>query len=112
MLAVDIWCGEVKTHVAAADDPQVKHMKAIAGYDHPRAGQVKVVAPAPKLSETLAAIDRPAPMIGEHSAEILREFGFAEAEIDGLIAGGALAVAFATPPHRMPQWLARSREMP
>jgi crotonobetainyl-CoA:carnitine CoA-transferase CaiB-like acyl-CoA transferase len=93
MLAVDIWCGEVKTHVAAAEDPQVKHMKAIAGYDHPRAGHVKVVAPAPKLSETPATIDRPAPMIGEHSAEILREFGFAEAEIDSFVAGGAVAVA-------------------
>ena len=36
MLAVDIWCGEVKTHLEAADDPQVRHMKAIATYEHPR----------------------------------------------------------------------------
>ena len=45
MLAVDIWCGEVKTHLQAADDPQVRHMGMIASYEHPVAGTVKVVAP-------------------------------------------------------------------
>jgi crotonobetainyl-CoA:carnitine CoA-transferase CaiB-like acyl-CoA transferase len=93
MLAVDIWCGEVKTHLQAADDPQVRHMNAIASYEHPRAGHVKVVAPAPKLSETPATIERPAPLVGEHSAEILSEFGFTEAEIDAMVGSGAVAVA-------------------
>src|SRR5437868_2764076 len=70
MLAVDIWCGEVKTHLEAADDPQVRHMNAIMAYHHPKAGRVKVVAPAVKMSETPASIERPAPMIGEHTSEI------------------------------------------
>jgi crotonobetainyl-CoA:carnitine CoA-transferase CaiB-like acyl-CoA transferase len=85
LLAVDIWCGEVKTHLQAADDPQVKHMGMITSYRHPVAGTVKVVAPAVKLSETPAAIERPAPLVGEHTREILRESGFADAEIDRLI---------------------------
>ena len=38
MLAVDIWCGEVKTHLEAADDPQVRHMNATTTYEHPKAG--------------------------------------------------------------------------
>ena len=38
MLAVDIWCGEVKTHLQAADDPQVRHMGMITSYEHPTAG--------------------------------------------------------------------------
>ena len=63
MLAVDIWCGEVKTHLEAAADPQVRHLGAITHYDHPTAGRVKVVGPAVKLSETPAAIDRPAPLV-------------------------------------------------
>lgn len=91
MLAQDIWCGEVKTHLQAEQDPQVQHLGAISHYDHPVAGRVKVVAPAVSFSETPAAITRPAPLVGQHSREILREAGFADADIDALIAAGAIA---------------------
>jgi len=93
MLAVDIWCGEVKTHLEAADDPQVEHMKAISSYEHPVGGHVKVVAPAVKMSETPPAIERPAPMVGEHSEEILAEFGFSDDEIRRFVASGGVATA-------------------
>ncbi len=93
MLAVDIWCGEVKTHLEAAADPQVEHMKAITTYEHPRAGTVKVVAPAVKMSETPATIDRPAPMVGEHTREILAEFGYGSDEIAAFLDKGAVASA-------------------
>jgi len=93
MLAVDIWCGEVKTHLQAEQDPQVRHMHAIASYQHPTAGEVKVVAPAVKLSKTPPEISRPAPLIGQHSREILEEFGFRRDQIDGWIASGGVAQA-------------------
>jgi crotonobetainyl-CoA:carnitine CoA-transferase CaiB-like acyl-CoA transferase len=89
MLAVDIWCGEVKTHLQAADDPQVQHMGAITSYTHPIAGEVKVVAPAVKMSRTPATIERAAPRVGEHSREILLEHGFSEDEITTLMRAGA-----------------------
>ncbi|MCV3240708.1 CaiB/BaiF CoA transferase family protein [Mesorhizobium sp. ZC-5] len=95
MLAVDIWCGEVKTHLQAEQDPQVKHMGMISSYTHPTAGEVKVVAPAVKLSETPAAIERPAPLVGEHTREILAEYGYAAPAIDD-----ALAKGFAGEPKR------------
>ena len=91
MLAVDIWCGEVKTHLEAADDPQVRHMGMITGYDHPTAGHVKIVAPAVKMSATPASVERPAPLVGEHSREILADAGFAEHEIDAYLGSGAVA---------------------
>lgn len=93
MLAVDIWCGEVKTHLQAADDPQVRHMKATTTYEHPKAGTVKVVAPAVKMSETPATIDRPAPSVGEHTEEILAEFGYGRDEIAAFLDKGAVASA-------------------
>lgn len=93
MLAVDIWCGEVKTHLGAASDPQVAHLGAISQYEHPTAGTVKVVAPAIGMSETPPAIERPAPLVGQHSTEILREFGFAQGDIDRFLANGAVAQA-------------------
>ena len=93
MLAVDIWCGEVKTHLQAEDDPQVTHMGMITSYEHPKAGTVKVVAPAVRMSATPATIDRPAPMIGEHSREILTEFGFDQEAIQAYLNRNVVAQA-------------------
>ncbi len=88
MLAVDIWCGEVKTHLEAEQDPQVRHRGIVQSYEHPVAGRVKVVGPAVTLSATPASIDRPAPQVGEHTREILAEFGYGGAEVEALIARG------------------------
>lgn len=88
LLAADIWCGEVKSHLQAADDPQVRHMKLVTSYEHPRAGTVKVIAPAVRLSETPATIRQPAPLVGQHTREILREFGYSEEQIGIWLASG------------------------
>lgn len=85
MLARDIWCGEVKTHLEVEQDPQVKHMKMITEYDHPNAGRVKAVGPAVHFSATPATVKRPAPLVGEHSIELLRECGFEKEEIESLL---------------------------
>jgi hypothetical protein len=60
-------------------------------YDYPEAGTVKVVAPAVKMSETPATIDRPAPLVGDHTREILAEFGYAPGEIRALLDRGTVA---------------------
>ena len=62
LLDADVWCGEVKTHLEAASDPQVAHLGLIQSYRHPKAGDVKVVGPAIGMSETPPAIRRPAPV--------------------------------------------------
>lgn len=93
MLAVDIWCGEVKTHLQAMTDPQVERLGAITHYDHPTAGRVKVVAPAVVMSETPATIERHAPLVGEHSREVLSQYGFSTDDIDEMVRRGAVAQA-------------------
>lgn len=93
LLAVDIWAGEVKTHLEAEQDPQVRHIGAISSYEHPVAGTVKVVGPAVKLSKTPAEIGRPAPMVGQHSQEILAEAGFSKDVIDQLVARNIVGVS-------------------
>ncbi len=92
LLAADIWCAEVKDIRHAAEDPQVKYMNMLVTYEHPKGGTVRVVAPAIRMSETPPAIERPAPLIGQHGREILAEFGVAEAEIDELVASGDMTV--------------------
>ena len=64
----------------------------ITSYEHPRAGTVKVVAPAVTMSETPATIDRPAPLVGQHGREILAELGLDAEEIAALEAEGAMTV--------------------
>lgn len=91
MLGVDIWCGEVKSHLEAAEDEQVRHLGLIQSYEHPKAGSVKTVGPSVRFSETPASIERPAPMIGEHTRDVLREAGYTDSDIDGLIEAGAAA---------------------
>ena len=53
---------------------------------------MKTVAPAVKLSETPPTIDRPAPTIGQHGREILREYGVDDTEIESLIEAGAVTI--------------------
>lgn len=92
LLAADIWCGEVKSHLDAAADPQVAHLGLVTSYEHPRAGTVKVIGPAVGMSATPPAISRPAPLVGEHTREVLAGAGYTETDINGLIAAGAAGV--------------------
>ena len=93
LLAVDIWCAEVKDIRTAAADPQIEHMGMLTSYEHPNVGTVRVVGPAVKMSETPPTINRPAPLVGEHGREILRQFGVSADEIAALEAAGDMTVA-------------------
>lgn len=81
---------EVITH------PQIKANDLIHEYDHPIAGRVRQPRPAARFDQTPARIQRPAPGLGEHSAEILAELGYSEAQITTLVDQGVLGV-MATP---------------
>ena len=56
-------------------------------------GEFTVIAHPVKYSNAETTIRRGAPMIGEHGAEVLAEFGFSEAEIAALIDSGAVGKA-------------------
>lgn len=96
LLAADIWAAVVNDIRAASEDPAVVHGKMITSYEHPVGGTVKVIAPAVKMSETPATIERPAPLVGEHGREILSEYGISAAEIAELEQNGDMTVVSAT----------------
>ncbi len=56
-------------------DPQVRHRAMAVEIQHPRAGRTRVLGVPVKLSATPGAIRRPAPLLGEHTDEILSELG-------------------------------------
>jgi crotonobetainyl-CoA:carnitine CoA-transferase CaiB-like acyl-CoA transferase len=84
LLAADIWCGEIKSHLETVEDPQVRHRGVVTSYRHARAGEVKVIGPVVEMSATPPVIDRPAPIVGEHTDEILAEFGVSADDIAAL----------------------------
>jgi CoA:oxalate CoA-transferase len=76
--------GAQNTIEEALADPQVIHNRIIVDMPYPGYPNTKLVDTAVKLSETPGGITRRAPMLGEHTEEVLAEFGFNKAEIDGL----------------------------
>lgn len=60
--------------------------------EHSYGGRYRVTLEPLKLSGSPLVFDRPAPDLGEHSVEVLRETGIDQHRIDALIASGAIRV--------------------
>ena len=71
-------------------DPHVQAREMTVRLPHPLAGQVDLVASPMKLSATPVQYRRPPPLLGEHTAEVLREFGVDAAEFAALRGAGAV----------------------
>jgi crotonobetainyl-CoA:carnitine CoA-transferase CaiB-like acyl-CoA transferase len=74
-------------------DPQVAAREMVVEVDHPRAGRVKALGMPIKFSGTPGSFARAAPLLGEHSREILGELGYSAAEIATLERDGAVVCA-------------------
>lgn len=92
LLSFDMWCGEVLRQEEVPNDVQVKHLNAFTSYKHPLIGEIKTVNVPITLSETPGKIERHAPLVGEHTVEILTECGLDPKRIDDLRASGAVWV--------------------
>lgn len=91
LLGAGIPVGAVNNLEEMLDHPQVAARGAMVDTEHPRAGPVKLVGVPVKLSQTPGAIRSPSPMLGEHSAETLREvLGMGDAEIERLMQAGVV----------------------
>ena len=75
LLAEDLWCAPVYTFADLEGDPQVAHNRMIADYDHPTAGSVRTLGIPVQFSATPGDIRLPAPLLGEHTNDILTEYG-------------------------------------
>lgn len=82
--------GPVNDVDAFLADPQVRHRNLVQVIDDERFGETAYLSPPWRFERTPASIDRHAPRLGEHSAEILRELGLSDAEIDTLRESGAI----------------------
>lgn len=89
--AAGIPAGRVNTIGEMLGDPQVHAREMVIELDHPRAGATKALGLPIKFSDTPGCVTRPAPMLGQHTREILAAHGYHAHEIDTLLASGAVA---------------------
>ena len=71
-------------------DEAPRHSHNVARQTFVEVAGVTQPAPAPRFSKTPGVIQGPPPAIGAHDREALKDWGFSDADIDGLKAGGAL----------------------
>ncbi len=91
--AAGIPAGPIQSIAEMASDPQTLAREMVVDLEHPVAGKTKALGIPVKLSATPGNIRRPAPTFGQHTEEVLREYGFGPSEISALCASGAISVA-------------------
>lgn len=82
-------CGPVQTVGEALDHEQTRSVRMVVDVPSPDGGTMRALGTPVLLGGTSYIAERPAPRVGENTAEVLREFGFEGGEIDALLESGA-----------------------
>jgi len=87
--AVGVPAGPVLTIAEMLEHPQVRARDMLVETQHPVAGATLAIGCPIKLSATPTSVRRPAPVLGQHTREVLLEFGMDVAEVQALLDAGA-----------------------
>lgn len=68
-------CGPINTVPMAFEDPQIVHRGMLTDVAHPLSSTVKQVVSPMRFENAPLTFDRPPPLLGEHTREILEELG-------------------------------------
>jgi crotonobetainyl-CoA:carnitine CoA-transferase CaiB-like acyl-CoA transferase len=83
-------CGPIYRMNEVFADPQVKHLGLAVPTHHYALGDIEVVNQGVRLSSAPFRVRNAAPDPGEHTDEVLREYGYSAAEIAGFRARGVV----------------------
>jgi crotonobetainyl-CoA:carnitine CoA-transferase CaiB-like acyl-CoA transferase len=87
--AAGVPAGPVLSIAEMLEHPQTLARDMVPAVEHTALGPVRSLGLPVKLSATPGAVRRGAPLLGEHTREVLAEHGYPAAEIDALVASGA-----------------------
>lgn len=91
--AAGVPCASTPRPIDALASPQVQANGLAAQHEHPQWGPVTQTGLLVKFSATPGHLQRPAPLIGQHTREVLRDLGYAEERIEALLSSGAAVQA-------------------
>ena len=90
--AARIPCGPINTYAETFADRQVRARGMIVDVDHPTLGPLRTLGSPIKMSATPPVAGRRAPLLGEHTREVLGQAGCSESEIRAVLSEGGLDV--------------------
>jgi formyl-CoA transferase len=88
--AAEIPCGPINDYAHVFADPQVTARGMVLETDHPVLGRLRTLGSPIKMSGTPTEAGRRAPLLGEHTDEVLKEIGLSGDEIAALRQVGAI----------------------
>ena len=93
LAAAGVPVGPVHSLGEALAHPQTLARGMVVDLVHPQAGAIKAIGCPLHFSATPTQITRPAPLLGEHTREVLADYGYDDTAIDALIAAGVVEAA-------------------
>lgn len=84
----DIPVIEMNTPESVLCDPHMQAVNFFAEQDHPSEGRIRTIGIPQTWSEGQPGLRYPAPRLGEHTAQILAEYGFSSEEVGEILASG------------------------
>ena len=91
LVAADVLTAPINEVEDVVRDPQILHNGMIVSTQHPTLGEVQLTGIPIRFYRTPGSVRLHPPMLGENTRELMTELGYADAEIDALIAAGLVA---------------------
>ena len=89
--AADVPCSNILTLAEAIEMDQLRHRRLLQTVSRPH-GELRLAASGFEMAHGSSTIRSLAPRAGEHSAQLLREAGYTDAEIDALAQAGVTSL--------------------
>ena len=88
--AAKVPCGAINNLAEVFADPHVQARGMVTQVPHPHTDSLRLVASPMKMSATPPTVRRPPPLLGEHTQQVLAEFGLSADDCAALRQAGAI----------------------